>query len=111
MEDSQTPPKRPKGRPKRGPTVQLSIALSPEAAEWLDNEAETSGRTRWSIVQDLILEAGERQEPPMPQEAKEIAKAAADFLASCPDPRKGAEALKRAWSGALAMAKHDIGRG
>jgi len=105
--------KKPRGRPrtreKRGPILQLAIGLSPEAMEWLDNEAKASERPRWSIVQDLILEAKDGQKP-MPHEAREIAQAAADFLTSCPDRSKGAEALKRAWSGALAMAKHDIGR-
>jgi hypothetical protein len=33
----------------------LAIGLSPEAAAWLDNEAEATHKPRWHIVEQLIL--------------------------------------------------------
>ena len=94
-----------RGRPKsRGRVVNLTLAVSPEAAETLGMLAAKSGCNKWEIAETLFLEAA-KGPAPMPKEALALARDAADFIALHGNSEKAKQALERAGRTAMAMAR------
>jgi len=97
-----------RGRPSKGPKVNLGAAISPEAMEALDRLAEAKGKPKAAVIEALILDAANGPAP-LPKEAMDFAHEAAKFLAAHGNSQEAVLALEQAAWSAMGMARLSMG--